>query len=123
MIYIFLISLLVVSNVIMDLSSENLFNISYWNKSESWTKKWKTVIINNKYVKKEKFWGSSRWFVSFTDGWHLSQFVFHTSWQLLFSLTTNNPLLCFIGIKLIFSGLFELLYTNLKNILIGRRSR
>ena len=42
----------------------------YWDPSASWANKWKWVDVNGKQVRKEKFWGSSRWFVRFTDGWH-----------------------------------------------------
>lgn len=50
-------------------------NENYFNPKKSWVNKWKWV---NEYkggypivVRKERFWGSSRWFVRFTDFWHL----------------------------------------------------
>lgn len=68
-------------------------NPQFWNKDISWKNKWKTTIITVPTTKqkalivlygwenkKEKFWGSSRWFVFITDGWHLMQFI---SYQLL----------------------------------------
>jgi hypothetical protein len=70
------------SKAICDLSEEGkLFmfdkdlNLFFWIKAYSWKNKWKLsenrepIIENGKYV--ERFWGSSRWFVSFTDAWHL----------------------------------------------------
>lgn len=57
-------------------------NPAFWDKRISWKNKW--VVIYNKSLptvtSKEKFWGSSRWFVFLTDGWHLVQFI---SYQLL----------------------------------------
>ena len=61
-------------NGIMDLLSFrfhnsvfNGLNNKFWNPSISWGNKWK-----NRDIKQgERFWGSSRWFVKFTDGWHL----------------------------------------------------
>ena len=67
-------------------------NPIFWDKRMSWTNKWATKrmnvshndhiqhMIDNPVVGKEKFWGSSRWFVFLTDGWHLMQFI---SYQLL----------------------------------------
>lgn len=44
-------------------------NHEYWNPRVSWVYKWKTWNS-----REEKFWGSSRWFVWLTDGWHLVNF-------------------------------------------------
>jgi len=50
----------------------------FWNPQLSWENKWIWTYENSRGwptpVKKEKFWGSSRWFVFITDGWHLVQF-------------------------------------------------
>lgn len=60
-------------------------NQQFWNPELSWQNKWKTNFMypvtdpNRAIVGREKFWGSSRWFVGLTDGWHLIQFF-----QLLF---------------------------------------
>lgn len=54
------------SKAICDLSEEDKLKFQpkeFWIKNISWKNKWKNG--------KEKFWGSSRWFVSFTDAWHL----------------------------------------------------
>lgn len=54
------------------LSQKNPF---FWIKAYSWRNKWKTdntgnlIKVNGAYV--ERFFGSSRWFVSVTDAWHL----------------------------------------------------
>lgn len=44
---------------------------SFWNPNLSWPNKWK----NGDRSQGERFWGSSRWFVFMTDGWHLLKFV------------------------------------------------
>ena len=54
------------SKAICDLSEEDKLKFQpkeFWIKNISWKNKWKNG--------KEKFWGSSRWFVMFTDAWHL----------------------------------------------------
>lgn len=54
------------SKAICDLSEEDKLKFhakEFWIKNISWKNKWKNG--------KEKFWGSSRWFVMFTDAWHL----------------------------------------------------
>ncbi len=63
-------------NGIMDLlqfhferSVFNGLNDSFWNPEISWMNKWD---VDTDF--KERFLGSSRWFVFATDGWHLSQF-------------------------------------------------
>lgn len=41
-------------------------NDNFWNPDISYKNKWK----NGDPMQGEAFWGSSRWFVCFTDGWH-----------------------------------------------------
>lgn len=58
------------SKAICDLSEESDLKLSpakYWIKSVSWKRKWKDGCVKNG----ERFFGSSRWFVAFTDAWHL----------------------------------------------------
>ena len=58
------------SKAVCDLSEEGNLKFlpeRFWNKYMSWKNKWK----NGDKAQGEKFWGSSRWFVMFTDGWHL----------------------------------------------------
>ena len=50
----------------------------FWDKRISWMNKWyknKTTGVVYFKMKVERFWGSSRWFVFLTDGWHLIQFI------------------------------------------------
>ena len=70
----------------LDKSSENRFKNNWWNKGKSWRNKWKAttrpngwkdLILDENKNRIEKFWGSSRWFVFVTDGWHLIQFVMY----------------------------------------------
>ena len=59
---------------ICDLSEEGVYKSKsdYWTKDLSWRNKWK----NGDKKSGEKFWGSSRWFVLFTDAWHLFGMLF-----------------------------------------------
>lgn len=58
------------SKAICDLSEESDLKFKpakYWIKSVSWRRKWKNGCVRNG----ERFFGSSRWLVAFTDAWHL----------------------------------------------------
>jgi len=58
------------AKAVMDLSEEGKIKFKpsrYWIKAMSSPNKWK----DGDQRKGEKFFGSSRWFVSFTDAWHL----------------------------------------------------
>jgi len=57
-------------------------NPKFWDKRISWKNKWYNNKNGTVYseMNVERFWGSSRWFVFLTDGWHLMQFI---SYQLL----------------------------------------
>jgi len=58
------------TKAVMDLSEEGKIKFKpsrYWIKSMSSPNKWK----DGDPRKGEKFFGSSRWFVMFTDAWHL----------------------------------------------------
>lgn len=74
------------SKAIMDLSEDKKLkfkNEFFWLKAYSWKNKWKLDDKSNpiskdyKYV--ERFFGSSRWFVMFTDAWHLFGFFYNRS--------------------------------------------
>ena len=61
---------------ICDLSEEDKIKFEpreFWVKSASSVNKWKDGIKANG----EKFFGSSRWFVMFTDGWHLFGYFYN----------------------------------------------
>lgn len=61
-----------VSNVISFHYEISIFNKHpEFNPKISWMNKWK----NGDPKQGEKFWGSSRWFVMFTDKWHLYEFL------------------------------------------------
>lgn len=98
-------------NVIMDLSSEDLFKNNYWNKNKSWTYKWK----NGNISEGEAFPFSTTILVFLTDGWHLMQFFFHTCWQLAIALQFDHWLLWFFVIKILFSACFEVYYSIFKD--------
>ena len=51
---------------------KNIFPDS-WQIDNSWKNKWK----NGDYRQGEKFWGSSRWFVPFTDAFHFVGMINH----------------------------------------------
>jgi hypothetical protein len=58
------------AKAVMDLSEEGklkFYKKTYWIKAFSWQNKYK----NGDKKQGEKFFGSTRWFVAFTDAWHL----------------------------------------------------
>jgi hypothetical protein len=83
--------------------------------------KWTIVPNPNNPKGVEKFWGSSRWFVWFTDGWHFFQFfqlLFYTAaaavwvdfpeWPKFISFVVS-----LIGMRLIMGLVFVLFFDNL----------
>ena len=113
MISLVLIFLAAIPKAIMDLSSEgNLpWDPEFWHKNVSWKNKWK----NGDPLQGERFWGSSRWFVLVSDGWHLMQFGFL---GLMFL-----AIICYekvgpwwadlIVMRLVFGGVFEFCHRKL----------
>ena len=81
----------------------------YWNPVYSWTKKY------NIDRKTPKFFGSTTFLVAFTDAHHLFQFIFLNSWIL--SLSINIETFAwywnFIGIRIIYSIVFNLLFDKI----------
>lgn len=82
MIYLIVISVILSTlsglfKAIIDLSEEGNIkgNPLFWHKNKSWQNKWK----NGDKKQGEKFFGSSRWFVLFTDAWHLFGLLFRLS--------------------------------------------
>lgn len=106
-----LIILAAIANAFMDLSSEGLLHSDWWNKETSWMNKWK---LGDPELG-PKFWGSTTVFVFLTDGWHLFQFIFHTSWQMALAIQTEQWFVAFVFIKVIFSVIFEITYSKIKN--------
>jgi hypothetical protein len=89
-------------------STSIFYNLENWNPRNSWRNKWKNGDPNQG----ERFWGSSRWFVRFTDAWHNFQ-----SFMLTFMFlaivnykTFINWYVDFIIIYLIFTTIFELTF-------------
>ena len=104
------------SKAVMDLSEEGKIKFKpsrYWIKAMSSTNKWK----DGDPRKGEKFFGSSRWFVSLTDAWHVFGFVFRVSYGTAFlaigSLALYNPLLPLLAIPAyaLFAGVFHIFHT------------
>ncbi len=104
------------SKAIMDLSEEGKIKFKpsrYWIKAMSSPNKWK----DGDPRKGEKFFGSSRWFVSLTDAWHVFGFVFRISYAIAFlaigSLALYNPLLPLLAIPAyaFFAGIFHIFHT------------
>ena len=101
---------------VMDLSEEGKIKFKpsrYWVKAMSSPNKWK----DGDQRKGEKFFGSSRWFVSLTDAWHVFGFVFRVSYGTAFlaigSLALYNPLLPLLAIPAyaLFAGVFHIFHT------------
>lgn len=104
------------AKAVMDLSEEGKIKFKpsrYWIKSMSSPNKWK----DGDPRKGEKFFGSSRWFVSLTDAWHVFGFVFRVSYAIAFlaigSLALYNPLLPLLAIPAyaLFAGVFHIFHT------------
>lgn len=104
-----------ISNAIMDILQHKFklsifynskFNELFWNPRKSWKNKW---TWSNGALK-EKFLGSSTVFVFVTDAWHLFQFIYNTCWQLAISIHTPYPVVSFVVLKTLNSGVFELFY-------------
>ena len=104
-----------IAKAICDLSEEGKLkgNPMFWHKNVAWKNKWK----DGDKSKGEKFFGSSRWFVMFTDAWHLFGFVFRVSYCTAFlaigSLALYNPLLPLLAIPAyaLFAGVFHIFHT------------
>jgi len=111
MIIIVLLIIAAVSNALMDLSSEGKFN-GYWDKATGSKNKYKLGKKENGPA----FPGSTTIFVWTTDGWHFFQFMFHTSWQLAIAIQFDNWIYKFVLIKILFSLIFELVYSHIKKI-------
>jgi hypothetical protein len=97
-------------NALMDLSSEGKLGRGWWDKNEGWRYKYK----DNDPSKGPKYPGATTFFVLFSDGWHLFQFLFHTSWQLAIAIHMDCWFLSFLLIKFSFSIGFETLYRLFK---------
>ena len=104
------------AKAVMDLSEEGKIKFKpsrYWIKSMSSPNKWK----DGDPRKGEKFFGSSRWFVSLTDAWHVFGFVFRVSYAIAFlaigSLALYNPLLPLLAIPAyaFFALVFHIFHT------------
>ena len=104
-------------------------NVEFWNPSVSWENKWAKDAEGNIISGKEKFWGSSRWFVAFTDGWHLIKFMWlnFVTLVVIFSLRLTSTFelvksklkrwklfaipAFFIGIRIVMSIGFHITYS------------
>ena len=104
------------AKAVMDLSEEGKIKFKpsrYWIKAMSSPNKWK----DGDPRKGEKFFGSSRWFVSLTDAWHVFGFVFRVSYGIAFlaigSLAIYNPLLPLLAIPsyAFFTLIFHIFHT------------
>lgn len=62
-------------------------NELFWG-PEQWRNKWK----NGDKSQGERFWGSSRWFVVFTDAHHLTMWVYTLCWWLAATAITMATL-------------------------------
>lgn len=104
------------SKAVMDLSEEGKIKFKpsrYWIKAMSSPNKWK----DGDPRKGEKFFGSSRWFVSLTDAWHVFGYIFRVSYAIAFlaigSLVLYNPLLPLLAIPAyaFFALVFHIFHT------------
>ena len=105
-----------ISKAICDLSEEGkikFYKKTFWVKSLSWQNKWK----NGDKKQGEKFFGSSRWFVLFTDAWHLFGVLFRISFAVAYTcigmLTTVSYFYLFgvVVAYILFATSFHIFYT------------
>lgn len=107
------------SNAIMDVLRfrystsifKNFKNQQWWNPILSSANKWK----NGDKSQGERFWGSSRWFVRFTDAWHFFQGMMFTCFFL--SIILYQPFINwwadFIIMYFIFTFTFQMFYSKI----------
>lgn len=105
-----------ISKAVMDVLqfrfSRSIFNkfknYTWWNPAISWRNKWK----NGDHLQGERFWGSSRWFVRFTDAWHFFQGIMLTTIFIAMVIypIVFFPLVDFALIYLLFTSTFSLFY-------------
>ena len=104
-----------ICKAVIDLSEESKIkgNPLFWHKNKSWQNKWK----NGDKKQGEKFFGSSRWFVLFTDAWHLFGVLFRTTFAKAYIcvglLISINIWYAFasIVVYIIFATTFHIFYT------------
>lgn len=104
-------------NAVMDsVADETAFNRSifsrwnkkYWSKVHSWRNKYE-VFPDGSTNHKPRFWGSTTFLVFLTDGWHLFQFLWSTSFIIALLV---NPLY-YSGIGFLFGLLtYKFVYTS-----------
>lgn len=90
---------------------------TWLNPSTSWVLKWQ-IGDEGQVILKERFWGSSTWFASFTDAWHLFKFIYQNSLIAAFAFLLADLLgrdwkvflLLFIGSKMLQMIGFTLFY-------------
>lgn len=82
---------------------------------------WKRKYKNGNKEEGERFWGSSRWFVMFTDAWHMTQFVHLSSFFAIAAMlvSTEYPkyavsvgVCSYFAINLIYGFVFELFFSD-----------
>lgn len=104
-----------ISKAVCDLSEEGKLkgNTLFWHKNEAWKNKWK----NGDKKQGEKFFGSSKWFVMFTDGWHLFGVLHRISFAVSYlcvGLLTNVSTYYLFGaliVYIVFASVFHIFHT------------
>lgn len=108
-----------ISNAVMDVLrfrfSRSIFsnfkNQQWWNPRLSSANKWK----NGDHTQGERFWGSSRWFVRFTDAWHFFQGLMFTCF--FFSIILYEKMFGmffdFILMYFLFTSVFEIFFSKI----------
>jgi hypothetical protein len=89
----------------------------WWNPSEGWKNKYK----DRDFTKGRAFPGSLTWLVFVTDAWHFFQSLLYLSFFGIATLALTISLsiswywyiLIFIGMKILFSGVFELFWSKI----------
>ena len=84
-------------------------NPMFWDSGISWYNKWEKDSLIKFGKAKERFWGSSRWFVFLTDAWHLFDTIQSTCWQLAMSICIQKGLLLY-SLGIICNEKYDFLY-------------
>lgn len=93
---------------------------SFWGE-ESWKRKWKRSQHNkNAVTDQEAFWGSSRFFVFVTDGYHLMQFFYMKLF--IASIVLYKPMVTWYWDGLIYMAIWYIRFNSIYRI-FGRKPK
>jgi len=112
-----------IAKAFMDISAKDGFHEAWFNKTQSWENKYAIPLVKGtdwwyfgiyKTIYKERFPFSSTFFVCFTDGWHMFQFIFLNCIFIALALNMSSSIigmtLSFVSLRVIFGIGFNVFY-------------